>query len=120
MVKIINNPQSVYNGAISGQRSMFVMSSIALALFGVGNTIGNPTHTLIIKSLAICLFLLSIFIGVLTTNIYLHYLNKNSPLLKHIYLDGWRLIPYITYVYIIAICIIGWVFAASTFPSNII
>lgn len=35
------NPQSVYNGMISGQRNMFLSSSLAIAIIGFSNSFKN-------------------------------------------------------------------------------
>ena len=104
-----NNPHTVYNGALSGQRNMFLTSSIAVAIIAFSNGLKKPMVSTIVKILAIAIFLMSISIGFKSLMEFRYYLDEiSNDIPSHIPIDNWYKWTYISVVYIfILICIVG-------------
>ena len=62
-MSIPNNPQSVYNGMMSGYRNMFLISSIGFAMIGFSGRFDNKNAEFIIKSLGASMLVLSLMVG---------------------------------------------------------
>ena len=75
-MKFSNNPQSVYNGAISGQRNMFLSSSLAAMIIGFSSNFKSPHVIKFVKIIGICIFIISITTGYLSNNDFRFYLDK--------------------------------------------
>jgi len=107
-----NNPQSVYNGMMSGQRNMFLSSSLAIAMIGFSNKFDNKYITWFTKIIGSFIFILSIVIGLSTANDYTFYLNKlnTDDIPSYIPLDNWYRWSYILYIYCLFIGIIGGIY----------
>ena len=51
-----NNPQTAYNGLISGQRNMFLSSSVAVVIIGFSNTFDSPVVQFAVKLMGAFIF----------------------------------------------------------------
>jgi hypothetical protein len=102
-----NNPQAVYNGLISGQRNMFLSSSVAIVMIGFSNSFKRKEIELSIKICGLLIILLSIFIGFRATYDFNYYFSHNKENLpNYIPLSSWKNMEYVTYIYIgILICL---------------
>lgn len=106
-MKFSNNPQSVYNGAISGQRNMFLSSSLAAMIIGFSHNFKSPHVIKFVKIIGICIFIISITTGYLSNNDFRFYLDKmKDDLPDYIPIDGWYTWTFIVYIYIILIAVI--------------
>ena len=106
-----NNPQAVYNGMLSGQRQMFLSSSVAIAMIGFSHNFKKKHIIWLIKLLGVSVLILSIFIGIKTANDFKFYLNNvNGQLPNYVPLEQWRNWMYINYIYSFFVAIIGMLF----------
>ena len=105
----MTNPQSVYNGMMSGQRNMFLSSSLAIVIISFSDKFKNKHISWVAKSIGAFIFILSIFIGISTANDYTFYLNhiKTDELPSYIPLDSWYRWSYVMYIYCSFIGVIG-------------
>ena len=95
-----NNPQSVYNGMLSGYRNMFLSSSVAIALIGFSETFKNPKFKFGISLLGGIVLFLSLYISFMVSNDFKYYLDAfESSFPEHIPVDQWRMHFYTGYVY---------------------
>ena len=69
-----NNPNTVYNGMMSGQRNMFLSSSIAIVMFGFSNNFKNHLLRWTVKLISMGIFILSCYIGITASNEFMYYL----------------------------------------------
>lgn len=101
MASYSNNPQSAYNGMISGQRNMFLSSTVAIAMIGFSNNFKNKSIMLITKTVAACIFLLSIYIGLKASHDFQFYLDsiEDKEKLTHIPINSWYSWSYVSYLY---------------------
>jgi len=105
------NPQSVYNGMISGQRNMFLSSSLAIAIIGFSNSFKNNKIRWVTKLVGASIFLLSILIGIGAAqdfSFYLESVKEDPP--ENIAFENWHRWPYISYVYSCILVIIASLF----------
>lgn len=108
-----NNPQAVYNGMMSGQRNMFLSSSVAVVMIGLSNKFKDKTVMWFVKLVAASIFILSIFIGLHTASDFQFYLDSiKAEAPSHIPLNSWYKWPFVSYVYSIILVIIGGFFFA--------
>tara|TARA_B100001173_G_C15956867_1_gene533844 strand:- start:718 stop:1074 length:357 start_codon:yes stop_codon:yes gene_type:complete len=106
-----NNPHSVYNGAISGQRNMFLSSSLAAIIIGFSHNFKNPLIITIVKIIGLCIFSISIMIGLLTNYDFRFYLDKmKGKLPEYIPVDTWYTWSFIVYIYTFLIATIGFLY----------
>jgi hypothetical protein len=68
-----NNPQSAYNGLMSGQRNMFLVSSVAIAMYGF---LKNMNIVFVLASAFI--FLFAAYIGIQASLDFDYYIHNNS------------------------------------------
>lgn len=95
-----NNPHTVYNGMLSGQRNMYAVSSIAVVLFGASTKLDTALARAVTKTVALGMMALSIVIGHRATCDYTFYLAKMGDRLPpHIPRDHWALWPNVIYAY---------------------
>ena len=100
MVQFANNPHAVYNGLISGQRNMFLTSSIAVAMVGFSNVFEKDNTAHYIRIVGASIFIMSIFIGIKSANDFIYYLDKYSDQLpQHIPVANWYKWAYVNYIY---------------------
>ena len=105
------NPQSVYNGMISGQRNMFLSSSLAIAIIGFSNTFKDKRIRWVTKFVGASIFILSILIGIGAAQDFSFYLEKvkeDPP--DNIAFEGWSRWPYVSYIYSCFLVIIASLF----------
>ncbi len=117
-MKYSNNPHTVYNGALSGQRNMFLTTSIAVAIIGFSKGLKTPLARVIVQILAIAIFFMSIAIGFKSMIDFRYYLdNMTGPIPEHIPINNWYNWTYISIAYIcILVSIIGiFIFDKNTF-----
>ena len=106
-----NNPQAAYNGMQSGQRQMFLSSSLALAMIGFSHNFKNKSFVWIVKVISMGMLILSIFIGLRTSNDFDFYLdNVKGGFPDYIPLESWRNWRYVSYTYSVFIMVIGLLF----------
>jgi hypothetical protein len=111
-----NNPHAVYNGALSGQRNMFLTSSIAVAIIGFSNGLKTPLASTIVKILAIAIFLMSISIGVKSLFDFRYYLDEiGDSMPEHIPVDNWYRWTYVNIAYI---CILVFIVSLFLIDNN--
>ena len=107
-VSFSNNPNTVYNGMMSGQRNMFLSSSIAIVMFGFSNNFKSHILRWSVKLISMGIFLLSCYIGITASNEFMYYLNAyKNKLPKHIPVESWYRWGYVSYVYSIILLFIG-------------
>jgi len=103
------NPQTAYNGMLSGQRNMFLTSSIAIAILGFSNKFKNESTKIIIKIFGLTLFIMSIYIGFKTAYDFDKVLYKFKKQ-EHgkVFLDllEWSSWKWVTYIYTFMLVII--------------
>jgi hypothetical protein len=93
---------------LSGQRNMFLSSSIAIVMFGFSNNFNDHTLSWTVKIISMSIFLLSCYIGITASNEFMHYLNVyKSKLPKHVPVESWYRWGYVSYVYSIILLFIG-------------
>jgi len=113
-----NNPHTVYNGLISGQRNMFLSSSLAVIIITFSNRYSTPLIKFLIKFFGFFIFILSIFIGLKALKDFEYYLKVNKETLPdHIPYEQWEQWKYISYIYtfiIFVIAIISMVYTCDT------
>ncbi len=108
MSSTIGNPHTVYNGAVSGQRNMFLSSSLALVIIGFSDKFKKEYIIFIVRLLGILIFSISIFIGLLSNYDFRFYLdNVKDDLPAHIPLDNWYRMSYVVYLYTLILGLIG-------------
>lgn len=92
-----NNPASVYNGMISGQRNMFLLSSVAIIMYGfVTKKVGSP---LLLTYLSVLLLIMAAIIGLSASIDFEYYLNHVGIIPSYYNIVNWRKWKYISYSY---------------------
>ena len=115
-MNLSNNPHAVYNGALSGQRNMFLTSSIAVAIIGFSKGLRTPLASTIVQILAIAIFVMSISIGVKSLLDFRHYLDEvGNDMPGHIPIDNWYSWTYVNIAYI---CILVFSISLFLFDNN--
>jgi Na+/proline symporter len=115
-----NNPHTVYNGMISGQRNMFLSSSVAVALIGFSNIFKDENVRLCVKILGTVIFIISICIGLKATDDFLFYLNNNKDEFpSYIPIDSWYSWKYISYIYSALLICVAMLFLMKKILSPI-
>lgn len=110
-MKFANNPYTVYNGALSGYRNMFLSSSLAAIIIGFSDKFKNYRINILVKTIGSIIFLLSICIGLLTDYDFRFYLDNFKDVLpEYIPLENWYMWSLIVYTYVIMIGIIGGIY----------
>lgn len=103
-----NNPHTVYNGAISGQRNMFLSSSLAAIIIGFSKNFKDPLIINTVRIIGLCIFIISISIGLLSNYDFRFYLDKmKGKLPEYIPVDNWYTWSLIIYIYTFVIATIG-------------
>jgi hypothetical protein len=105
-----NNPQAAYNGLISGQRNMFLSSSVAVVMIGFSSKFKAKYVRVILKGLSSFIFFISLYIGYLAERDFKHYLEKNPDLPDYIPVDKWKNWIHISYMYCIILIIVSLFF----------
>ena len=111
-VKFTHNPQTFVNGFISGQRNMFLISSISVGIIGFADTFVNKQYNLIVKSVGILILLFSIVYGFSITQGFSEYVNfiRNTQKVPEPFSSlkfTWQKWIYLSYVYITVIVALG-------------
>lgn len=111
MGESIGSPQSVYNGAVSGQRNMFLSSSLAVVIAGFSNNFKNKNITLFVQLLSVLIFAISVYIGISTNYDFTFYLDRvKHKLPSYIPIDNWYRMGNVMYLYTFIIILIGAIF----------
>ncbi len=114
MVNFSNNPHTVYNGVVSGQRNMFLSSSLAIVMIGFANNFESTLVKYTIKTLGLFIFVLSIFIGIKATYEFQYYLDYYAGQLpEHIPLESWYRWSYVSYAYTFILLFVAVMFFSS-------
>lgn len=109
-----NNPQSVYNGMMSGHRNMYLLSSVAIAMIGFVTRYNNILFNLC----ASFIFIIAAYIGINSTLDFNYYLkNNNIPADTYRYssTNPWSHVAFIYAFFLILLSIIS---IGSIFFSN--
>ena len=99
-----NNPQSFFNGFISASRNVFLVSSIAIALYGYSNSFNIKSSINFTRLASTSLFIYSLCYGansVYSMNKYINELEndkKNIP--NYVQLNVWKNFMYLMIIYI--------------------
>ena len=96
------NPQTAYNGMISGQRNMFLSSSIAFVILGFSDSFEHRRTHFIIQLFGLGILMLSIFIGfkanydlqLIINNMDKNKINKNLENILNQFLS-WKWVVYL-------------------------
>ncbi len=105
-----NNPHAAYSGLISGQRNMFLSSSVAVVMIGFSGRFKSTAVRFTLKGLSCFIFLISIFIGYQAEQDFKFYLEKNPELPEHVPVDEWKNWLYVSYMYCAILIIVILVF----------
>ena len=101
-INFSNNPQSVYNGFMSGMRNMFLLSSVAIAMFGF-----LKNRNLLFMISAAFIFFFAAYIGINVALDFEHYLKSNEfPKSSYRY-EQWKKWKYVCYIYAVFLIILG-------------
>lgn len=104
----IGNPHAAYNGAISGQRNMFLSSSLAVVIAGFSGNFKNKNIVNLIQILCVFIFAISVYIGFSSDYDFMYYLdNVKDKLPSYIPIDSWYRMGYIVYLYTFIITVVG-------------
>lgn len=107
--------QSVYANLISGQRNMFVSSTVAIALIGFSNSFRGKTMRIFLTALGSAIFILSIFIGLTAGAEFASFLDAHPDLVpKYIPEGSWEKWPYLNYAFITIIFVFFVTFTINT------
>jgi hypothetical protein len=106
-----NNPQSTYNGMMSGQRNMFLLSSVAIAMYGFVSK--YKTKTSIFTYLSVLLLVMAAVIGISASCDFEYYLNHVGVLPDCYNITQWRKWKYIGYIYGIFLFVLALYVIAS-------
>ena len=111
---ITNNPYAVYSLFVSEQRNMFLSSSIAIAMIGFSNTIGDKKMKMTLKMLCVIIFILSMWFGISSSRELNYYLDNNdSELPSYIPIHMWKSALNINYIYTTIIFVIAIMFTMN-------
>ena len=102
-IKYLENPHQVYSNMLSGQRNMFVTSTLGITLFGLSYTL---KFNLLFKIMSVILLLFSIWISYLSSKDYDYYLNLIQQNDKNSKFYHWRNWSYISHSYLILMIIL--------------
>ena len=116
---LANTSQSVFNGYISIMRNMYLTSSIGLTAMAFSSKFRR--HKILVKLLALSIFIYSITYGIKSTrdfNVYLELLKNQKDLSEHnhMQLKQWNEWIYLSYIYI---CILFMISAVIIFKKII-
>ena len=75
MPNYANNPQAISNGFYSASRNIFLMSAVAVAMYGFSNTFKITKSDSTIKIVSICIFTIALSYGINTCYSYQKYIN---------------------------------------------
>jgi hypothetical protein len=115
-----NNPQSVYNGMLSGYRNMFLSSTVAIALIGFSEKFKNPKFKFTISIIGGIVLFLSLYISLLIANDFKFYLDTFDKLFPdHIPVEQWRMHFYTGYIYGAILLILGFGFFMKKFFGRV-
>ena len=106
------NPQTAYNGMISGQRNMFLSSSISFVILGFSDSFKHRRTHFIIQLFGLGLLFLSIYIGLkanydlelIINNMDKKNINKNLENILNEFLS-WKWVVYIYAIMLILLII---------------
>jgi hypothetical protein len=109
-----NNPNTAYNGFLSGQRNMFLTSSIAMAMAGFSDKFEKNEFKTTVNIFAVMVFLLSITCGLKSASDFNTYLTTNEDAIRSdrsdIDVSSWRMWVYVNYTYSVMMLLLGGVF----------
>jgi uncharacterized membrane protein YidH (DUF202 family) len=109
--------QSAYIGMHSGMKNMFVMSSIAMAMIGYSSFLTLPEHVMIIKGIAIVLFIFAAYMGIKSANDFQHLLDR-TDLEDHFNKASWRTWIYVSYAYVAILAVVIFLFTLFSFRTR--
>ena len=107
----IGNPHTVYNGAVSSQRNMFLSSSVGVIMIGFSDKFKSDFVVYLVRFLGLLIFSISIYIGFLSNYDFVFYLDHvKDQLPSHIPIDNWYRLSYVVYLYSLILCSIGFLY----------
>lgn len=110
MPNYANNPQAISNGFYSASRNIFLMSAVAVAMYGFSNTFKITKSDSTIKIVSICIFTIALSYGINTCYSYQKYINlikqDKDNLPNYVDFRVMQNFVYITSAYLILLIII--------------
>jgi hypothetical protein len=104
----IGNPHTVYNGAVSSQRNMFLSSSLAIVMIGFSDKFKNDFAVYLVRLMGVLIFFISVYIGFLSNYDFRFYLDSvKDELPGHIPIDNWYRLSYVVYLYSLILFVLG-------------
>lgn len=102
-----NNPHTVYNGMLSAQRNMFLLSSVAVAMLGLSSSrfSDKPLFKLIMQVFSVIMIMIAVTIGLKSNHDFTYYITKMEPLPDHIPIQSWKAWNVIPIVYAIVLLV---------------
>jgi hypothetical protein len=92
-----NNPQAAYNGMMSGHRNMFLLSSVAIVMYGFVSK--YQVKTVIFTYLSVLVMVIAAVIGMTASWDFEYYLDNAGVLPDYYNVTQWRNWKYIALVY---------------------
>lgn len=117
-----NSPHTVYNSLITGQSNMFLSSSMAIAMIGFVSTwpLEGSRTAVVLRLVAICIFIMSIFIGLQSLsdfNVYMEAHKGDLP--DYIPVKQWGRWRYVTYIYTAIIAVVATSVLVALIPHSV-
>ena len=123
-VRFTHNPQTFVNGFISGQRNMFLVSSISVAITGFADSFVNKRYNLFVKAVGVMILIFSVVYGYSITSGFNYYVTfvEKTPDVPEPYFSltkTWRGWILLSYVYISVICLLGGIVFFRKIKTNV-
>jgi hypothetical protein len=102
MAQFSNNPQSAYNGLMSGHRNMFLLSSVAIAMYGF---LKNQSIVFVLATAFI--FLFAAYVGIQASLDFDYYIHQNQFPRENYRFGQWQNWKYVGITYGVFLIILG-------------
>lgn len=116
---ILANPYQIYGNMLSGQRNMFLTSSIAFSVFALSDTYGAHYHRFL-KMISITMLVYSMIVSFMVTEDYRRYID--IALDRHEQIESitdWKKWVYISYSYILVMLFVAIFMVTRIFNKKI-
>lgn len=116
---ILANPYQIYGNMLSGQRNMFLTSSIAFSVFALSDTYGADYHRFL-KMVSITMLVYSMIVSFMVTEDYRRYID--IALYRHEQIESitdWKKWVYISYSYILVMLFVAIFMVSRIFNKKI-
>ena len=102
MSQYSNNPQSAYNGLMSGHRNMFLLSSVAIAMYGF---LKNMNIVFVLA--AAFIFIFAAYVGIQASLDFDYYIHQNQFPREYVRFSNWKNWKYAGFIYAIFLIILA-------------